>query len=66
MFPALLIKGGAWKKKKIRTVPYLYLELNEVKLSEATGAGAVIQRHGLAWRDLQAVFIPNNKKKSET
>lgn len=49
--------------KKIRTVPYLYLELNEVKLSQPTGAGVVIQRHGLAWRDLQAVFIPNNKKK---
>lgn len=50
--------------KKIRTVPYLYLELNEVKLSQPTGAG-VIQRHGLAWRDLQAVFIPNNKKKNK-
>lgn len=51
--------------KKIRTVPYLYLELNEEKLSQPTGAG-VIQRHGLAWRDLQAVFIPNNKKKKQT
>ena len=37
---------------------YLYLELNEVKLSQPTGAGVVIQRQVLAYRDLQAVFIP--------
>lgn len=49
--------------KKIRNFLYLYLELNEVKLSQPTGASVVIQRHGLAWRYLQAVFIPNNKKK---
>lgn len=52
--------------KKIRNFLYLYLEVNEVKLSQPTGASVVIQRHGLASRDLQAVFIPNNKKKSET
>lgn len=33
--------------KKIRNFLYLYLELNEVKLSQPTGT-SVIQRHGLA------------------
>jgi len=50
-------------EKKKRNFLYLYLEVNEVKLSQPTGASVVIQRHGLAYRDLQAVFIPNNKKK---
>ena len=44
-----------WMEKKPL---YLYLELNEVKLSQPTGAGVVIQRQVLAYRDLQAVFIP--------
>ena len=44
-----------WMEKKPL---YLYLELNEVKLSQPTGAGVAIQRQVLAYRDLQAVFIP--------
>ena len=34
-----------WMEKKAL---YLHLELNEVKLSQPTGAGVVIQRQGLA------------------
>lgn len=36
-----------WMEKKKKAL-YLYLELNEVKLSQPTGAGVVTQRQGLA------------------